>query len=200
MRERRVNMKNNDMKKLILASASPRRSELMKQAGFDFSVIVSDTTEKFEDGLSPDSLVESLAKQKAMAVADKIEKDALIIGADTLVVLGDAVLGKPKDEYDAKRMIGLLQGNTHFVYTGLCVIEKKTGRSILHAEKTAVRFSDMTEKEIDAYVSSGESLDKAGAYGIQGSCAIHIDRIEGCYFNVMGLPLNALYKILKQFS
>lgn len=183
---------------LVLASISPRRKELLAASGIPFSLEASDVEEIWDD-LSPAELVQNLARQKAQAVARARKNRSLVLGADTLVALGETVLGKPADEDDARRMIGLLQGRTHSVYTGLALIDSADGRTATLVERTEVRFAPMTPDEICAYVACGESLDKAGAYGIQGRCALFIEGISGCYFNVMGLPLHALYRMLGRF-
>lgn len=184
--------------KIVLASQSPRRRELMEQMGLCFTVAISTKPEQVEDGLSPAELCQSLARQKAEDVFLN-HPDACVIGADTIVVLNDGmVLGKPKDEQDAKRMLSLLEGKTHTVYTGLSICVN--GRNTTAYDSTAVTFSRMNEEEIRWYVSTGEPMDKAGAYGIQGLGCRFIERIDGNYFTVMGLPVQVLYQKLKELQ
>ncbi len=183
--------------KIVLASASPRRRELLRLITPDFIVkesAVDETTAAEE----PEEIVKELAYKKAAAVAER-QKDALVIGADTIVYLAGEILGKPEDEADAARMIRLLSGKTHFVYTGLCVMEPARRLIVQDAEKTAVTFAELSEKEIREYIAAGEYADKAGAYGIQGSAAKLITGIHGCYYNVMGLPVRRLYEILQNW-
>ena len=185
--------------KIILASASPRRRELMEQAGIPFETDVSDTDETIEDKLSPADYVEELSLRKARAVAARHEEDT-VIGADTVVALGDMILGKPVDEAEAYRMLSLLAGKTHSVYTGVTVIypDRSAGQitDTFHV-KTDVTMYHADEKLLRSYAGCGEPLDKAGAYGIQGRGALLVERIEGDYYNVMGLPIAELYRRLK---
>jgi septum formation protein len=176
------------MARLILASASPRRRELLTQAGFSFEVRPAHVNEDVRGGEDPVAYVTRLAREKAEVVFGALsDADALVLGADTTVTLDGQILGKPVDEADARRMLGLLAGRTHRVITGVAVVSAQ--RTEVAAEITAVRFREISEEEIAAYVASGEPMDKAGAYGIQGLAAKWIPRIEGCYFNVVGLPL-----------
>ena len=175
---------------LILASASPRRRELLTQAGFAFQVAIADIPELREPTEDAIRFTTRLARQKAEAVAARLPaspRDALILGADTVVVIAGEILGKPKDAADAACMLRLLSNRTHQVVTGICLLRGKQRQSA--AEVTFVRFSAISDPEIDAYVATGEPLDKAGAYAIQGYAARWIPRIQGCYFNVVGLPL-----------
>lgn len=198
--------------KIILASASPRRKELLEQIGFQFSIQVSDVEEVITKTL-PSAIVEELSAQKAKAVMDTVtgvEKaqaleenmatdagELLVIGADTIVACEDQILGKPKTPEQAKEMITLLQGRTHQVYTGVTLLYR-TGQGNIQQktfyEATQVSFYPMTEEEIDTYVATGDCMDKAGAYGIQGFCARYIKGIEGDYNNVVGLPVGRLYQ------
>ena len=190
-------------RKIILGSASPRRRELLAQIGVEFEVKVSDKEEIYHSE-TPEEIVRELALMKAENVlADMTEKEALkstiIIGADTVVVLDNKILGKPKDEADALRMIQSLQGRAHEVYTGVAVIEFDRGgrrSTVNHAVETKVYVNAMTEEEIHAYIATGEPMDKAGAYGIQGRFAPFINRIEGDYYNVVGLPVSYVYQVL----
>lgn len=191
--------------RIILASASPRRKELLTQIGMTYEVAPSTVEEKME-GTLPEEIVQGLSAQKAEDVCGKFlergEEDFLVIGADTVVALDGSVMGKPADREDACRMLGLLQGKTHQVYTGVALIAKEAGKERLEvfAEKTDVTFYPMTEKEIQEYIDTGESMDKAGAYGIQGRAAVYIQKICGDYNNVVGLPVAKLYQKLKEFT
>ncbi|MBR5047301.1 MAG: septum formation protein Maf [Eubacterium sp.] len=187
--------------RIILASGSPRRRELMEQAGYTFTVEVSDADEEVS-GEDPGRMVEELSLRKAAAVASLHEEDreaCEIIGADTIVVLEGRVLGKPEDEEDAARMLRELSGKVHEVYTGVTVLTMVEGavteKRQFH-ECTRVRMREISEEEILAYIRTGEPMDKAGAYGIQGRAAIFISGIEGDYFNVVGLPVCRLACIL----
>ena len=172
---------------LILASASPRRKELLQQAGFSFRVEVSGVAELRLPGEAPIAFATRLAREKAQDVASKSAATAIVIGADTVVVCDEEILGKPADAGDAKRMLRLLAGRTHQVITGVCVL---FGDAVeLAAEVTMVQMLTISAQEIDEYVASGEPMDKAGAYAIQGQAARWIPRVKGCYFNVVGLPL-----------
>lgn len=191
---------------IILASASPRRKELLGQIGLDFQVKVSHVEEKITATL-PHSIVEELSSQKAEAVLQSIpaDKEVLVIGADTIVALGQQILGKPADEAEAVNMLGMLQGQAHEVYTGVTLLHRKAadeGGSVerkVFYEATRVHFYPMTEQEIAAYVFTRDSMDKAGAYGIQGLCARYIKGIEGDYNNVVGLPVGRLYQEAKEW-
>lgn len=180
--------------KLVLASKSPRRSEILKTAGIDFTVRVADADETIPEGTSPEDAVVFLAARKAMAVARA--EDETVLGADTVVVLDSEILGKPKDKNDAFNMIKRLSGRVHSVFTGVCAIG--AGLSMTFAEETKVEFYKLTDEEINTYINTDEPYDKAGAYGIQGLASKFIRAIEGDYFNVVGLPVSAIYqKILK---
>lgn len=176
--------------KLVLASKSPRRSEILKNAGIDFTVRVADADETIPEGTRPEDAVVFLAARKAMAVprAD----DEVVLGADTVVVLDDKILGKPKDRYDAFNMIKSLSGRVHSVFTGVCAIGD--GISLTFAEETKVEFYPLSDDEINEYVNTDEPYDKAGAYGIQGLASKFISGIHGDYFNVVGLPMSSVYK------
>ena len=181
--------------KLVLASKSPRRSEILKNAGIDFTVRVADADETIPDGTKPEDAVVFLAARKAMAV--ERADDETVLGADTVVVLDDKILGKPKDKEDAYNMIKSLSGRVHSVYTGVCAIGN--GISMTFAEETKVEFYPLTEDEINEYINTDEPYDKAGAYGIQGLASKFIRGIQGDYFNVVGLPISGIYKkILKK--
>lgn len=188
---------------LILASASPRRREILSCLGVPFTIRVAETDETCELS-SPGSRVEAIAAKKCEAVRREMEadgmlppeSDVMILASDTLVTLDDLFLGKPRDEADARRMVGMLQGRTHTVASGIAVWYG--GRTVTAHELTRVHFSPMSEQEIDDYVSTGEPMGKAGAYAIQGHAARYIRGIEGDYFNVVGLPVRRLYDTLWQ--
>lgn len=184
------------MKNLILASSSPRRAELLKQIGLNYQIMVCDVDETLLPGMSPPELVEFLAERKAAAVARNLH-EGIVLGADTVVVWQGQVLGKPLNEEDAFSMLVKLQGSTHDVYTGVALIDVHSGKIMVGHEKTRVFFRNIEEDEIRRYVASGEPLDKAGAYGAQGLAAIYINKLEGCYTNVVGLPLARLSVMLK---
>lgn len=192
------------MKKIILGSASPRRRELMAQIGLEFEVVVSNKEEYYESTI-PEEIVKELALMKAENVTSELEakrqlKDMVIIGADTIVVLDDQILGKPGDEEEAFEMLTNLQGRAHQVFTGTAILSyDETGERLVQnqASETKVYVHEMNRDEILSYIKSGEPMDKAGAYGIQGAFAAYIDRIEGDYYNVVGLPVSYLYQQLK---
>ena len=179
--------------KLILASASPRRKELMRYITEDFSVRVSHADETVEEGLPPEETVKLLAARKANAVFLE-NAEEVIVASDTIVVIDGVVLGKPENAEDAARMLRTLSGRTHTVFTGVCV--KTTDTERVFAEQTAVSFYPLTEEEIAAYVAGGEPMDKAGAYGIQGKGSLLVREIHGDFYNVMGLPVAALSRVL----
>ena len=179
---------------IVLASASPRRRELLQTAGVEFTVCVSDAEERIPPGTPPHEAVMLLAKQKALAVAKDRPND-LVIGADTVVVYDGAILGKPADEADAARMLRMLSGRTHTVYTGVCLVSAGSAETFF--EQTQVTFYPLTDDEIAAYIATGEPMDKAGAYGIQGRGCTLVRGICGDYFNVVGLPVAALCRRLK---
>lgn len=185
------------MSRLVLASASPRRRELMALAGFDFEVITADVDEVLDASLAPCELVMSLSFQKASAVA-KDNPDAAVIGADTVVVLDGKVLGKPHSEEEAVQMLRGLSGNTHEVYTGVCII--KGDRVHKFYECTKVTFWPLEDELIAQYVASKEPMDKAGSYGIQGKGSVLVKGIEGDYFNVVGFPVSRFCREIKSFT
>ncbi|MCI5859441.1 MAG: Maf family protein [Lachnospiraceae bacterium] len=200
------------MEKIILASSSPRRRELMAQAGFAFEVLVSEADETIE-AETPGEMVEVLSERKAAAVAEEIKKQGfaeesvLLVGADTMVAIDGKKLGKPKDEKGAEEMLEELSGRTHQVYTGVTLIRLKKAEngSILQesrtfSEGTDVSFYPLTKEEIRSYIATGEPMDKAGAYGIQGKAAVFVKEIKGDYNNVVGLPIARLYQELKNWS
>ena len=185
---------------IILASGSPRRRELMEMLCPDGLRIVPAVGEEHADpALPPDELVKALSRSKAAEVAARCARDDdVVIGADTVVALDGAILGKPHDAADAHRMLRALSGRTHSVYTGVTVMRGR--QSLSHAERTEVRFRPLSDDEIDRYIATGEPMDKAGAYGAQGWASLFVERLEGDFFNVMGLPLCALGKLLKQLG
>ena len=191
---------------MILASASPRRSELLKQAGFSFTIVPS-TTEETRTEVSPGQLVEDLAFQKANDVYETVkgnytDQDFMVIGADTIVYYDGEVLGKPADAQEAFDMLKLLSDRTHQVYTGLAIILRKANEKQVHLlhERTDVTFYPISDEELKDYITTGDPLDKAGAYGIQGTFAVHVKEIKGDYNNVVGLPIARLYQTLRQIT
>ena len=204
------------MNQIILASGSPRRKELLEQMGLTFEVCPAKGEEVITTTI-PSDVVAELSKQKAEEIAGGIlswiengckkelscPQDVLVIGADTVVAFEGKILGKPKDEADAKRMLSMLSGNTHSVFTGVTFVfidqSGKTGEYTFY-EKTDVTMYDMSEEEIERYIATGEPMDKAGAYGIQGKGAIYIQGILGDFYNVMGLPIGKLYQELRKLG
>lgn len=191
------------MKEYILASASPRRREILEQLGLDFDIIVSTTDEeKIDKNLPINLYVEELAMAKASSAAGlcvaQNRKSGLIIAADTIVYCDGKILGKPKDRDDAFNMLNKLSGRTHEVLTGICVMRLKDGFSVAAYEKTNVHFKPLSPVKIWRYIDSGEPMDKAGAYGIQGLGAMLVEKIEGDYFNVVGLPVSKLVSVLEK--
>ncbi|USG64137.1 Maf family protein [Brevibacillus ruminantium] len=184
---------------LILASSSPRRRELLQTIGLSFTVITSDVDESTEPDLSPQEVVEQLAYRKAKTVAEKVE-EGVVLGSDTVVVLDGVILGKPTDEEHAFQMLTSLQGREHVVYSGVALIDAKTGRVELNHSKTQVRIRSLTEREILAYIRTGEPMDKAGSYAIQGIGATLVESIAGDYFTVVGLPLRLTADMLSRFG
>src|SRR5699024_10458828 len=183
---------------LVLASASPRRKQMLKTLGLPFSVHPSSVTEEVPGDPTPGELVEILAAKKALAVAHT-KKQALVIGSDTVVALGDEILGKPADETEACQTLERLQGQSHQVYTGIALVEVtggKVNRRLINHRVTEVMVRNMSREEIEWYVSTGEPMDKAGAYGLQGTGSLWVDRIDGCYTNVVGMSLPLLYDMM----
>ena len=183
---------------LVLASRSPRRRALLERLGLPLRVVPGPSDDDWDNDLPPAQLVERFARMKAAPVA-AAHPDALTLGADTVVVLGGAILGKPSDGADASAMLRRLSGATHTVYTGLALVHGASGRSITTHEATAVTFAPLSDREIARYVATGSPLDKAGAYGIQDDYgALFVARIDGDYYNVVGLPLHRLYRTLHE--
>jgi len=187
------------MKQIVLASASPRRKELLEEMDIAFIVDPSGSEENIDESLSPLEIAATLSLQKAQVVA-KRHKNALVIGADTIVVLGKKILGKPKTKAHAKEMLSLLSGKAHDVITGFTIIDTDTGKKVTKAVTTKVYFKKITQEEKDAYVATGEPMDKAGAYAIQERGSFFIEKIEGDFDNVVGLPLFAVKDVLSQFG
>lgn len=174
------------MKHIILASASPRRKEILELADLKFDVMPSDAQE-ITTKTAPNEVVMELASIKAKDIYKKSEKQSMIVGADTVVAYQGQILGKPTDEADAKRMLTMLSGQTNEVYTGVCIIED--GKTKTFYEETKVTFYEISDEQIDHYIKTGEPMDKAGSYGIQGKAAVFIKGIEGDYYNVVGFPI-----------
>lgn len=202
------------MGQIILASQSPRRKELLEQIGLEFEICPAKGEEIITKNI-PEEVAQELSLQKAKEVAAMVSQygekhqdlmtpqDILVIGADTIVAIDDKILGKPKDEADAYQMLSMLSGRKHAVYTGVSfVFIDKCGKAGAHTffEKTDVQMKELSEEEINRYVATGDSLDKAGAYGIQGRCAIYIEKIDGDYNNVVGLPVARIYKELQKLG
>lgn len=184
---------------IVLGSASPRRSELLRQMGFEFRTAIADCSEEFDESETPEQIVLSIAQQKADALQNDLHPNDLLICADTIVYLANEVIGKPTDEQDAIRLLHKLSGNKHDVYTG--VVISYNGLSTSFSVKTAVYFRTLTSSEISHYVTNYQPLDKAGSYGIQDWIGfIGVEKIEGSYTNVMGLPTQELYLALQDFK
>jgi len=181
--------------RIVLASASPRRRELLEQAGIDFEILIGSTRECITKE-EPEEIVEELSLAKAKGVAEAVTGDAVIVAK------GNKVLGKPKDAEDAHQMLAMLQGEKHQVYTGVTLLQKKGDEKIIRSfhERTDVFMTSMSDQEIEAYIATGEPFDKAGSYGIQGRAGIFVERIEGDYYNVVGLPISRLCRELKSLE
>jgi len=200
---------NRVVMRLILASSSPRRQDVLREAGFDFDVLVSGVEEARLPDETPESYVRRTARDKALAVATVVASapgatkdvfsDVIVLGADTEVVVEDEILGKPRDAEDAARMLHLLSGRTHRVITGVCLARPPDAIEALDYETTQVTFRRLDDQEIRDYVRSGEPFGKAGAYAVQGLASRFVTRIEGCYYNVVGLPVALVYGLLKPF-
>jgi septum formation protein len=191
---------------LVLASASPRRQELLRDASIPFVLESTDIPEVPQPGEAPRTFAERMAREKALAVFRQ-RPDDFVLGADTVVVVDGEILGKPRDAADATRMLRLLSGRKHQVITGVCLVipqlrnenrKAETGFADLRSETTVVSMDALTDEDIRLYIGSGEPMDKAGAYGIQGRASRWIPRIEGDYFNVVGLPMSLVYKMLRE--
>lgn len=182
--------------KLILASGSPRRSEILKNAGYEFVVKPTSADESLPGGILPEDAVKLLSERKADAA--KIECSDVVLSADTVVALGERILGKPSDKAEAFVMLRSLSGKTHSVYTGVTIKSAEKKRVV--AVKTDVLFYPLTDDEINAYIATGEPFDKAGAYGIQGRAAVFVEKIDGDYYSVVGLPLSRCARVLRDFG
>ena len=183
--------------RLVLASGSPRRSEIMASVGWEFTKTVPDVDESVNPGEAPEEYVQRLAGEKALAVAAN-HPGEIILAADTTVVIGGEIIGKPEDLNDARRMIRMLSGNWHEVLTGVAVA--RNGDERIGMQRTRVKFAPMTDAEIDFLVEKGDPLDKAGAYAVQAQAALFIEGIEGDYWNVVGLPISLVYRLVGQLS
>jgi len=179
--------------KLVLASGSPRRAEILERAGWPHEIIVAGIDETVLPNEEPAAYVQRLARSKAEAVANRLP-EGVVLGADTTVVVANEILGQPVDEADARRMLRLLNAKWHDVLTGVAVV-RVGGETRVGYQTTRVRFAEMSEQEIDWYIATREPFGKAGAYGIQGKAALFIEEIEGDYFNIMGLPIRLVYKL-----
>ena len=186
-----------ELEHLVLASSSPRRAEILRAVGWPFEAQAAGVDEQRRDGEDVIEYVERLACEKAEAVAEE-RLLGLVLGADTVVAVGGQVLGKPTDERDARRMLELLGGRWHDVLTGVALVRAETKDVLVAHELTRVRFAEMTGAEIDWYVSTGEPMDKAGAYAVQGHASLFIEEIEGDYWNVVGLPVRLVYKLMQE--
>ena len=184
-------------RKIILASGSPRRRELLSQMGLGFEVITSDCDENIS-GLTPDKLVCELSRRKALAVAEKLGFPAVVIGADTVVADRDRILGKPRSREDAVNTLLSLSGRTHSVFTGVTVTDGIT--TLTELSSTRVKFTDISRADAEAYADTGEPLDKAGSYGIQGRGGVFVESIEGDFYGVVGLPICRLRAMLRKFG
>lgn len=191
-------MSKNNMK-LVLASASPRREEILKKLNLKFTIVPAKIEEDSFDATDPVELVKTLALEKAKTVS-KLVEDVLIIAADTVVVQNGQILGKPEDELEAKKMLRQLSSKQHQVITGLTVLNSQTEASLVEYNITDVTMGKISEKEIENYISTGEPLDKAGAYAIQGFGGLFIKEIKGSYYSVMGLPIHQLKELLNNFN
>lgn len=185
--------------KIILASKSPRRKELLSLITNNFDIIVSDADEHVDETLTSAEKVKSIAKQKANIVASNIDEDCVVIGSDTIVVVDETILGKPHDHDDAVRMLHMISGRTHKVMTGISVVIKKKGKQkeINDVDIADVHVNALSDEEIENWINTGNAWDKAGAYAIQQEFAVHIDKINGSFATVMGLPVHLVYNILK---
>lgn len=187
------------MLKIILASKSLARQKILKEIGIEFSVIASHAVEDEVIKKDVKTLVINNAKKKARDIAKKIDS-GIVIGADTVVLAGNKLIGKPKDEQDAFKIIKLLSSTPHFVYSGLAVVDKKSGKTFIAHDLTKVYMKKMTDLKIRKYINMHKPMDKAGAFDIQGPGGMLVERIEGCFYNVVGLPLSKLIKILKKID
>lgn len=185
------------MKNVILASSSPRRRELMTLAEIKYDVCIKNVDETVPAGTLPEDAAKMTARKKAVAVA-QVNENAIVVGADTIVVYNNQIIGKPKDKNDAMRILRMLSGREHEVITGVCLVHNKKIDTFHCTSK--VKFYDLTEEEIKHYVAGGEPMDKAGAYGIQGKGCVFVEKIEGDYFNIVGLPISRVAREIKKIQ
>ena len=189
------------MSRIILASASSRRRDILENLKLKFDVVVSDIVEKIDDYLSYEENVEKIALEKALDVVEKTkDTPGIIIAADTMVVVGDHLIGKPKNDYDAFCILSELSGKEHEVVTGVCVFSSEESRGIISHRNTKINFAKLSEEVIWNYINTGEGKDKAGAYAIQGIGSLFVESIEGCYSNAVGLPTSILREMLADFN
>jgi septum formation protein len=199
--KRRANLSDEHLvedvlkKRLVLASRSPRRTEILSAVGWPFEIVAANIDESRFKSETAAPYVRRLAQTKAESVAKKLPS-GLVLGADTVVLVDEEILGQPRDEEDARRMLNLLSGKWHEVLTAVALVQAGGGQVMVDHEKTRVRFAEMSAAEIDWYVASGEPMDKAGAYAIQGSAALFIEEIQGDYFNIVGLPIRLVYELM----
>lgn len=186
--------------RIVLASKSPRRREILENIGVEFDIVESNVDETIDSNMSPGDIVKSLALRKAESVAKEINYEALVIGADTIVVLNSTVMGKPQDEVHSFEMLKRLSGSWHDVYSGVCIIDTVSGKRAVGYESTAVKIKQLSDEDIKRYINTKEPLDKAGSYAIQGIGSLLVERINGCYFNVVGLPVSKLSSLLEDFG
>jgi septum formation protein len=185
------------LEKLVLASSSPRRAEILRATGWPFEIVAANIDESAREGEGVVEYVERLACEKAEAVAEA-RQAGLVLGADTVVAVAGQVLGKPADEEDARRMLRLLSGRWHDVLSGVALVRAETNEVLVAHEQTRVRFAPLSDEEIEWYVSTGETTDKAGAYAVQGRASLFIEEIEGDYWNIVGLPIRLVYKLAQE--
>jgi septum formation protein len=188
------------LKEIILASASPRRQQLLNQIGVKFQVVPSTIDEIMDNSMEPSQVAMSLASQKCEDVVSRIDRDCIVIAADTIVIRGNRMLGKPESEEDAFEMLKSLNGQWHEVITGICLHRTCDGRVIRSYESTKVKMAERTDDFLRSYINTREPFDKAGAYGIQGYGSLIVEKIDGCYFNVMGLPVYKLSLVLNELG
>ncbi|MEW5822400.1 MAG: Maf family protein [Cyanobacteriota bacterium] len=194
-------MSEINSKILVLASASPRRKELLEKLGLSFKIIPSDIDETIENNeLTPDEIVRLLALKKAEDIAKKLDYPAIVIGSDTTVTIDNMILGKPEDDNDAHRMLSILSGRSHSVISGIAIIDRELKRTYVDSVSSRVIFKELSDEEIINYIKTGEPMDKAGAYAIQGYASTFITGINGCYNNIVGLPIYKLSEALKPFG
>lgn len=188
------------MSGLVLASSSPRRKAILEQLGLEFDVMVSDIAEDLDYTISPEEMAKSLAYQKAYDIAKKITGDKLVLGSDTIVVLDNEILGKPKDDEDVFKMLQKLSGRTHRVITGVCLYNLGDASSLTESDTSHIKLREISDNEIKGYIASGEPFGKAGSYAIQGLGGIFVEKIEGSYSGIVGLPVFLVDKMLKHYG